>query len=76
MKTQIVELEIVEGVEGPSVYLDGYRIAGPKPWGGGHISRRWSVDLADLAEVIARAAPPPKARKQRARKIALAKGTP
>lgn len=31
---QTVSLSRAGGVEGPSIYLNDYRITGPKPWGG------------------------------------------
>jgi len=33
----IVLVEIIQGVEGLCVAIDGLRVAGPKPWGGGKI---------------------------------------
>jgi hypothetical protein len=38
-----VYVEVVSGVEGASLYLDGYRLAGPKPWGGGAVLYRFEV---------------------------------
>lgn len=34
------------------VYLNDYRIAGGKPWGGAHIASQWRVSLSDLANAI------------------------
>ena len=39
MSEDRITLEVYEGVEGPALYVThssgrGYRIAGPKPWGG------------------------------------------
>ena len=36
-----VTVTLVGGVEGPSIYLNDYRIVGPKPWGGGTIQNQW-----------------------------------
>lgn len=36
--------EIVSGVEGYCLVLDGTRICGPKPWGGGRIVRTFRTD--------------------------------
>lgn len=42
-------LEMIDGVEGPCIALTptkqdgGTRIAGSKPWGGGHIVRTWAT---------------------------------
>lgn len=51
-----VFIDIVEGCEGPSVYIcdnsTGYRVAGPKPWGGGATSRRFTANLDDLKRAL------------------------
>jgi hypothetical protein len=41
-------LSLVAGVEGTAIYLNGYRIAGPKPWGGGVVRDEWKVSDEDL----------------------------
>jgi hypothetical protein len=41
-------IELVAGVEGMALYLNGYRIAGPKPWGGGVVRNQWDVSAVDL----------------------------
>lgn len=46
-----LDVSIVGGVEGKAVYLDDYRIAGPKPWGGAVSNMTWKVPLKDLLEV-------------------------
>jgi len=53
-----VEIQIVAGVEGPSVSITrpdgcGMRVAGPKPWGGGVIRQRFTTRVADLREALA-----------------------
>lgn len=50
-----VKLEICSGVEGPSAYVNDYRCAGPKPWGGGTILHKFNLRLDDLAVAVARA---------------------
>ena len=51
-----VFIDICEGVEGPSVYIGdndtGSRVAGPKPWGGGTTSRRFTAKVADLRAAL------------------------
>lgn len=42
--------EIVKGVEGDCLVLDGKRICGPKPWGGGRIIDTFRTD--GIYEVI------------------------
>ncbi|BCD88016.1 hypothetical protein PSm6_44230 [Pseudomonas solani] len=45
-------VEVVNGVEGPSLYIGnedgGYRLAGPKPWGGGRTIHKFTVKLDEL----------------------------
>lgn len=43
-----VEVVVVSGPEGPSLYIADFRVAGPKPWGGGTILHSWSTTLRDL----------------------------
>lgn len=43
-----IRIDVISGVEGPSLYLNDRRIAGPKPWGGGAAIHSWTVDLADF----------------------------
>lgn len=56
MKADKITLEVVSGVEGPSISLSsdggrtGYRIAGPKPWGGGSVTYTFKVDPSELRE--------------------------
>jgi len=38
----------VNGPAGPSLYLDDYRIAGPKPWGGGTVLHEFAFKDKDL----------------------------
>lgn len=45
-------LAVVSGVEGPSVYLDDYRICGRKPWGGGTTLHSFTVRLEDLRAAL------------------------
>lgn len=47
-----VWLEVMSGVEGPSLYVgddgSGHRLAGPKPWGGGSVQHRFAVNIEEL----------------------------
>ncbi len=47
-----VTIEVCQGVEGPSIYVNGYRLAGPKPWGGGPITLRLTCSLDDILSAI------------------------
>lgn len=58
MKKGKVIIEVVNGVEGPSLYIgdedSGHRLAGPKPWGGGGVVFKFIVDAAELQEEVTR----------------------
>lgn len=45
-----VKIEMCSGVEGPCLYFDGFRMVGPKPWGGGTITHTWYADPGELIE--------------------------
>lgn len=47
-----VTFRVISGVAGPCLVIGDYRIAGPKPWGGGRTLYEWSVNRADLAEEL------------------------
>lgn len=47
-----IEILHVSGVEGPSVYANNYRVAGPKPWGGGSIVKAGRTTRRDLLHAI------------------------
>lgn len=46
------EIAIVNGVAGNSISLNEYRIAGPKPWGGGTVEKKWIINSRDIAEAL------------------------
>jgi hypothetical protein len=54
-------IQVVNGPAGPSLYLDDYRIAGPKPWGGGTVLHEFAFKDKDLiaAGVTPAATPAP-----------------
>lgn len=45
-------LEVVSGPAGPSLYLNRYRICGPKPWGGGRTVLKWSATDEDITTAL------------------------
>lgn len=51
-----VTFEVVRGVQGPSLYVGddsgGYRLAGPKPYGGGEVIHSFKVDIEELREEL------------------------
>ena len=52
-KPGVVCVEIGEGVCGLNVYLNGYRIVGEKPWGGGRVLKRVLVSEEDIKTAMA-----------------------
>lgn len=53
-----VYIDLGSGVEGPYLSIGdhrgGYRLAGPKPWGGGTTTHRFEVRLSELREQLER----------------------
>lgn len=47
-----MDIIISQGVEGPSIYLNRYRIAGPKPWGGSTACRTLKITARDIREAL------------------------
>lgn len=51
-----VTFEVVCGVEGTSLYVGddsgGYRLAGPKPYGGGKVIHSFKVDIEELRKEL------------------------
>ena len=52
IKNKTLILEIVSGVEGASIYLNNFRISGPKPWGGGKVTRSFKVSVGDIRKAL------------------------
>lgn len=50
-------IDVCSGVAGPCLtvgdHCGGYRIAGPKPWGGGSTTHRFQVKFDELREQLA-----------------------
>ena len=47
-----LEIECVRGVAGVCLLVDGARVAGPKPWGGGAVIHSWTVDLKEIKRAL------------------------
>lgn len=45
-------IELIQGVEGLCLSLNDYRIAGPKPWGGGKVIHKWHVTESTLQRAL------------------------
>jgi|SRR6185369_8762102 len=53
-----LSLLIVSGVEGPSVYLNDFRIAGNKPWGGGKAIHTFTTGYESIRQALKLPQPP------------------
>lgn len=42
---EALEIEVIQGVEGKCLAINGYRVAGPKPWGGGTVVDSWTIPI-------------------------------
>lgn len=42
------ELMVIRGPEGYCLCLNSYRLAGPKPWGGGEVVAEWEVEESEI----------------------------
>jgi len=52
MDEEAIKLEIVTGCEGKSVYLNDYRICGPKPWGGGQVAIKFDIKKDEITKAL------------------------
>ncbi len=52
MSEQPIRLQIVRGVSGLCVYLNDYRIAGQKPWGGGEVVGEYTLSHKDITTAL------------------------
>ncbi len=47
-----IEIIVVQGVEGPSVYINGYRVSGSKPWGGGQVQYSFKAKKENIETAL------------------------
>ena len=52
MSDKTIPIMVVAGVEGPSLYVNNFRIVGNKPWGGGKTIYQWEVPLEKLLQYL------------------------
>lgn len=45
-------VEQVRGCEGDCLVMDENRVAGPKPWGGGRVVKKWLLDRRQVQEIV------------------------
>ena len=51
-KKERIRIEVIKGVEGKCLSIDGYRFFGPKPWAGGSVIQTWMVDKDDFIKSL------------------------
>jgi len=51
-KSEKITIEVIAGVEGSCLAINNYRFAGPKPWGGGRVTKQWKVTKEDFIESL------------------------
>ena len=47
------KIEMIGGAEGSCLSLNDFRIAGPKPWGGGSVTKSWDTSIENVLTAIA-----------------------
>lgn len=47
-----VKISVIDGVEGLCLGINERRVAGPKPWGGGHVIKEWDVEIAEIIHAL------------------------
>lgn len=52
MSVKRIDVEVINGSEGPCLSIADYRVAGPKPWGGGRTTHQWKMRIDDLLRAI------------------------
>ena len=52
MNDDKITIEIINGSEGQCVVINNYRVAGPKPWGGGFVEKSWTASKQDILTAI------------------------
>ena len=53
MAEKYATIYTVKGVEGDSIYINDFRVAGPKPWGGGQYINQWKrVAVKDILNAL------------------------
>lgn len=52
MNNDKVTIEVINGCEGKCIAINNYRVAGPKPWGGGTVEKSWTVEKREILRAI------------------------
>jgi hypothetical protein len=52
MDKEKITIEVVNGCEGKSIYINDYRVAGSKPWGGGTVEKSWTTTKEEILKAL------------------------
>ena len=52
MDKEKITIEVVNGCEGKSIYINDYRVAGSKPWGGGTVEKTWATTKKEILKAL------------------------
>ena len=47
-----ISIDVVSGPEGVALYVNDYRMTGPKPWGGGRVLHSFMVEADEVKQII------------------------
>jgi hypothetical protein len=50
--TARIKIDLVNGVEGNSIYMNDTRVCGNKPWGGGKIIKTWTTSIDNIENAL------------------------
>lgn len=52
MSEDKVKIELINGCEGKCIYINDYRVAGSKPYGGGYAEKTWMANRKDILKAL------------------------
>ena len=52
MANKTVCIDEIKGCEGNCITMNDYRVAGPKPWGGGIVVKNWVANIDDVIRAL------------------------
>jgi hypothetical protein len=52
MANKHICIDEVKGCEGNCITMNDYRVAGPKPWGGGIVVKNWVASVDDVIRAL------------------------
>ncbi len=47
-----IRIEVIVGPEGKALYINDYRISGPKPWAGGTVIAHFEIEKQELLKQL------------------------